>query len=213
MIREYHKIETIFNRDVKGTKKLIEGDYRNETVEMLRNIPWVITEKIDGTNIRVCWDGHRVELAGRTDRAQIPSDLVNYLNSTFCTLEAEELFEQKFGSRSVTLYGEGYGKKIQKNGSLYRPDDVAFIMFDVMAGDVWLKRESIEDIGTCFGVEVVPILGRMTLPEAVEYVKARPMSTIGNAPMEGVVAKPENDLFDRLGNRLVVKIKACDFVK
>lgn len=213
MIREYHKIETIFNRDVKGTKKLIEGDYRNETVEMLRNIPWVITEKIDGTNIRVCWDGHRVELAGRTDRAQIPSDLVNYLNSTFCTLEAEELFEQKFGSRSVTLYGEGYGKKIQKNGSLYRPDDVAFIMFDVMAGDVWLKRESIEDIGTCFGVEVVPILGRMTLPEAVEYVKARPMSTIGNAPMEGVVAKPENDLFDRLGNRLVVKIKACDFAK
>jgi len=212
-MREYHKIETIFNRDVTGTKKLIEGDYRNETVEMLRNIPWIITEKIDGTNIRIHWDGHRVELAGRTDRAQIPSDLVNYLNSTFCTLEAEELFEQKFGSCTVTLYGEGYGKKIQKNGSLYRPDDVSFIMFDVMVGDVWIKRDSVEDIATCFGVETVPILGIMTLPEAVEYVKARPMSTIGKAPMEGVVAKPENDLFDRLGNRLVVKIKACDFAK
>lgn len=29
---EYLKIETPFNRDMEGTKKLIEGDWRNETV-------------------------------------------------------------------------------------------------------------------------------------------------------------------------------------
>ena len=30
---EYLKIETPFERDVNGTKKLIEGKFRNETVE------------------------------------------------------------------------------------------------------------------------------------------------------------------------------------
>lgn len=32
-MRTYEKIETIFNRDTTGTKKLILGDFRNETVK------------------------------------------------------------------------------------------------------------------------------------------------------------------------------------
>lgn len=74
-MNEYHKIETLFERDVNGTKKLIEGKFRNEAVEFLVNNAWVFTEKIDGTNIRIHWDGHKVEFAGRTDRAQIPKPL------------------------------------------------------------------------------------------------------------------------------------------
>lgn len=134
MVKEYNKIGVIFNRDIDGTKKLIDGDFKSETVEYLKNNIWTFTEKIDGTNIRVYWDGHKVQFFGRTDRANIPSHLVNYLNETFGTMEAEELFEQKFGETEVTLYGEGYGYKIQ-NGGLYR-DDVSFIMFDVMIGNV-----------------------------------------------------------------------------
>ena len=34
-MREYHKIETVFNRSTDGDKRLIWGDYRNETVEYL----------------------------------------------------------------------------------------------------------------------------------------------------------------------------------
>lgn len=33
---EYLKIETPFERDVNGTKKLIEGKFRNETVESMK---------------------------------------------------------------------------------------------------------------------------------------------------------------------------------
>lgn len=29
----YHKIETLYNRDMEGSKDLIVGDFRNETVE------------------------------------------------------------------------------------------------------------------------------------------------------------------------------------
>ena len=57
-MKEYHKIETIFERDMDGNKKLIEGKFRNPLVEYLKDNEWVFTEKIDGTNIRVFWDGH-----------------------------------------------------------------------------------------------------------------------------------------------------------
>ena len=37
----YHKIETIFERDLLGTKKLIKGKFRNKTVEYLKNSEWI----------------------------------------------------------------------------------------------------------------------------------------------------------------------------
>lgn len=209
---EYTKIDTVFNRDVDGTKKLIEGDFRNEAVEYLANNRWVCTEKIDGTNIGIVWDGHKVSFQGRTERAQIPSHLVNALNDMFGNNQAEELFEQMFGEKSVILFGEGYGAKIQKGG-LYMPDRCSFILFDVYMVDsgIWLKRESIEQIATAFDIDVVPIIMTGTLYEAIEFVKKRPKSTIGTADMEGLVCKPEVDMLDRQGKRLIVKVKVVDF--
>ena len=206
---EYHKIETLFERDTNGTKKLIEGAFRNDAVKYLANNDWYFTEKIDGTNIRIHWDGHKVEFAGRTDRAQIPKPLMDYLNNTFGSIEAEELFEQKFGESDVILFGEGYGPKIQ-NGGAYR-DDVSFILFDVQIGDTWLKRESVEDIARIFGIDVVPIIFTGSLQQAVDYVKTKPKSTIGTANMEGLVGRPAVEMRDRMGKRVIVKIKVCDF--
>lgn len=206
---EYHKIETLFERDTNGTKKLIEGAFRNDAVKYLANNDWYFTEKIDGTNIRIHWDGHKVEFAGRTDRAQIPQELANYLSRTFGSNEAEELFEQKFGETEVILFGEGYGPKIQ-NGGAYR-DDVSFILFDVQIGDTWLKRKSVEDIARTFGIDVVPIIFTGSLQQAVDYVKTKPKSTIGTANMEGLVGRPAVEMRDRMGKRVIVKIKVCDF--
>lgn len=207
---EYHKIETLFERDTNGSKKLIEGAFRNDAVKYLANNDWYFTEKIDGTNIRIHWDGHRVEFAGRTDRAQIPKPLMDYLNNTFGSVEAEEMFEQKFGETDVILFGEGYGPGIQKGGA-YR-DDVSFILFDVLIGDTWLKRDSVEDIATAFGVDIVPIIFVGNIKKAVDFVKTKPKSTIGTANMEGVVGRPVIEMKDRLGKRVIVKIKVCDFV-
>lgn len=206
---EYPKIESVFRRATDGTKKLIPYSYQNETVKFLENVPWVFTEKIDGTNIRVHWDGHAVEFGGRTERAQIPAPLVNYLNATFKTPEVEELFEQKFGEAEVTLFGEGYGAGIQSGGA-YRPD-VSFILFDVFCGGLWLRRESVEDIAHAFGIDVVPVILTGAIADAVEYIKAAPRSTIGTAYMEGLVGRPEVELMDRRGKRLIIKVKARDF--
>lgn len=208
-MKEYHKIETLFERDINGTKKLIEGAFRNDAVKYLANNDWYFTEKIDGTNIRIHWDGHRVEFAGRTDRAQIPKSLMNYLTNTFGSMEAEEMFEQKFGETDVILFGEGYGPGIQKGGA-YR-DDVSFILFDVLIGDTWLKRDSVEDIANAFGIDVVPIIFVGNIKKAVDFVKTKPKSTFGTADMEGVVGRPVIEMKDRLGKRVIVKIKVRDF--
>ena len=209
---EYTKIETIFERDMDGTKKLVEGKFRNETVEYLKDNEWVCTEKIDGTNIGIVWDGHKVSYQGRTERAQIPAHLMNKLIEMFGGNANEELFEQKFGETQVILFGEGYGAKIQKGGGNYR-SDVSFILFDVYLPEqnLWLKRDALEDIAKTFGIDVVPIVFTGTLNGAVDFIKTKPKSTIGVADMEGIVCKPKIDMLDRMGRRLIVKVKVRDF--
>lgn len=208
---EYGKIETVFGRSTEGDKKLIEGRYRNPTVQMCRNLMWDWTEKIDGTNIRVHWDGHKVNFGGRTERASIPAHLMNRLIDLFGGEINAQLFEQKFGNKEVVLFGEGYGAKIQGVGSFYNPEGVDFILFDVLVGGVYLRRDGVEDIARCFGIAAVPIVLRGDIDDAVAYVKRKPVSTIGKAPMEGLVGRLPEELFDRMGNRLIVKIKVRDF--
>lgn len=209
---EYVKIETPFNRAEDKSKALIIGSFRNETVEYLRNNQWVWTEKVDGTNISVEWDGHRVSFHGRTERAQIPAHLVNKLNEMFGGETNEQLFEQIFGETPMILYGEGYGAKIQ-NGGTYR-SDVSFILFDVYQPDsrIWLKQEDVFDIANKFGIDMVPFVLTGTISEAVNCVKRKPLSHINEAhPMEGLVGRPEVELRDRLGKRVIVKVKVRDF--
>lgn len=206
---EYDKIETLWKRDMDGSKKLLEGEFRNPAVEFLKDNVWQFTEKIDGTNIRVYWDGHKVRFGGRTETAQIPSVLVNYLNSVFGTNEAEQIFEEKFGETEVLLFGEGYGPKIQ-NGGAYR-NDVSFILFDVLISGNYQPRESVEDIARAFGIDIVPIIFEGTIKEGVDFVKGHPNSIMGTAKMEGLVGRPKVEMRDRCGKRVIVKIKWEDF--
>lgn len=207
-MKEYEKIETLFLRDDK-TKKLVEGKYRNETVEFLKDIDWEFTEKIDGTNIRICWDGHKVQYLGRTNKAQIPSQLMNRLIELFGGEVNEEIFEQHFGENEVMLVGEGYGAKIQTGGD-YRPDN-DFILFDVCINGNYQPRVVVDSIASYFNIDTVPIIMTGKLQDGVDFVKTKPKSTIGTANMEGLVARPKVELQDRCGNRLIVKIKVIDF--
>jgi ATP-dependent RNA circularization protein (DNA/RNA ligase family) len=209
MMKTYHKIETVYERD-EATGKLKEGVFRNATVEYLKDAVWQFTEKVDGTNIRVYWDGYKVSFGGRTDKAQIPKHLLERLEQLFGGETNEELWEQKFGEKEVTLYGEGYGYKIQTNGYI---EGVDFILFDVMIGDTFLSRENVENIAKGFGIKAVPILFEGTLQEGIDYTKHRQISVVSEkeAFMEGLVARPKTEIRDRLGNRIIVKIKYRDF--
>lgn len=209
-MKEYIKIPNIYRREIgNNSKKLIDGAFSTPELEMLKDCVWVFTEKVDGTNIRVCWDGHRVSFAGRTDRAEIPKDLVSLLERLFGGQDNEEVFENLFADKEVILFGEGFGGRIQGTGPKY--GDVQFILFDVMVGDIYLQREDIEDVASRFGVPVVPVVAVGSLADGVEYVSGHPRSTIGDLVMEGVVGRPSVELRDRRGNRIIVKIKQRDF--
>ena len=209
-MREYHKIDTLFERDEK-TKKLIIGKFRNPAVEYLKDNEWIFTEKVDGTNIRVYWDGHKVTFGGRTDKAVIPEHLLERLNELFGGNANEEIFEQHFGEKEVILFGEGYGPKIQE-GSTYR-DNVDFILFDVMIGENYLSRENVEEIATYFNLDIVPILLKGTIQEGIDYVLNYKKSMVAKhgAKLEGLVGRPAIELRDRAGKRIICKIKNIDF--
>ena len=88
----YPKIESPFKRYTDGPNrnKFIAGEWTRPEFAMLRRLDWLWTEKIDGTNIRVMWDGHKVRFGGRTDDAQMPT----FLMSTLVDMFPEELMEQ-----------------------------------------------------------------------------------------------------------------------
>lgn len=177
-------------------------------------------------------------ICGRTEKAQIPAHLQNKLEELFCPLvrfpdddELQEAFDEKYnaafeqanskfwGSMETTLrisiYGEGYGAKIQK-GDNYIKNDVGFILFDVKINNWWLSREACEAVAEKLGLPIVPLIGYMTIPEAIEYVKKGFKSTIAENPdydAEGLVLKTPLGLQFRNGQRIITKIKTCDFQK
>ena len=89
----------------------------------------------------------------------------------------------------------------------------ALFFFDVLVGNIFLERENVEDIARTFGIDVVPIVGEGTLDDGVAFIMTRPKSTIGSAYMEGIVARPKVEMRDRMGRRVIVKIKVRDHVK
>lgn len=212
----YPKIETVFSRNPE-TKKLTAYDWRMPEIGYLQDNDWIWTEKVDGMNARVYWDGHNVTFGGRTERAQIPNGLMEYLEKTFGGETNEEIWEQRFGENEVILFGEGYGPKIQ-SGSQYR-DDISFILFDVKIGKYWLQRDAVEDIAHYFGIDVVPIVrspdGYPDVHFAIDYVAKHPKSIVAknngkDCYMEGLVGVPKCGLLRRNGERIQVKVKWND---
>lgn len=203
-VSEYHKIQTMFKRDEKS-KRIIEGDWTLPEFEYLAGNQWDFTEKVDGTNIRIIWDGEAVAFGGRTDKAQIPAPLVAALIEMF---PAEKLKAQFDGP--VVLYGEGYGAKIQKGGGNYRADQ-SFVLFDVRVGGWWLQRLDVHDVGYRLEVEVVPSIARGTLANAIKMVRDGLRSQWGAFDAEGIVARPVIELVARSGHRIITKIKTRDF--
>lgn len=206
---EYPKIDTLFERKEDFT--VDPSKLKNPAYGLVKE--WEFTEKVDGTNIRLCWnwEGKEFLVKGRTDRAQIPGDLLQSLHNA----GLREKFEEAFPASDVVIYGEGYGAGIQKGGAY--SDTKKFIAFDILVDEQWwLKQEDVEGICTKFGLVVVPLCGTMTLEEAVELVRDGMVSTIAEAHptmAEGLVGRPAIPLFLTGGKRLILKLKTKDFEK
>jgi hypothetical protein len=103
---EYPKIDTLFERNA-DTFMVDPTRLRQPVLGTIAQ--WDATEKIDGTNIRVMLSASgEVTFGGRTDNANLHSELVQYLIRTFTPEKMAAAFHCG-ESHDVVLYGEGYG--------------------------------------------------------------------------------------------------------
>lgn len=219
MNSEYHKIDSVYLRDPENNwRTFLDGQWSRPEFGYLAGLDWVWTEKIDGTNIRVSWCKPEpappvLQFSGRTNAAHIPAPLVNRLNELFTNEIMDRAFPDLEDGELITLYGEGYGKGIQKGGDLYKPNGVDFILFDVRVGDLWLKRDAVESVARNLGIDIVPVMSAGSLLNAIELVRGGFDSVIAavNRPAEGLVVRPAIELLDRQGRRIITKIKTRDF--
>jgi hypothetical protein len=212
---EYPKIETLYNRKPNFT---VDTDaVRCDAFKLINQ--WHVTEKVDGTNVRIAMlpDGN-VHFGGRTDNAQMPVSLVNYLRETVTLEKMQSAFPRTDGTwPTVTVFGEGYGEKIQ-SGGLYR-SGVSLRIFDVLVETWWLDLDDIADVAHKLGLLTVPFLGVIGhLPKSLDDLHAlvhkSEVATADGGPgcdAEGVVARTLPLLFMRNGDRLMWKLKARDF--
>ena len=205
----YHKIHSLFKRNPETHRFMLDQWARPE-FEYLQYNQWIFREKIDGTNIRLGYhsEGDILVLGGRTDKAKLPQSLKDRFYEKFSVEKMRKVFT---GDAHVVLYCEGYGKKIQKVGSRYIPDGVDFILFDIKVGSWWLKWEDVVAIGEALGIQTVPVIGSGTLHDAIDIVKNGFPSRIGEVDAEGLVVIPKYELHDRAHNRIIAKVKTCDF--
>jgi hypothetical protein len=207
---EYPKIETLFNRDATRHKVVI-GAFRHPAFAIIDR--WLVTEKVDGTNIRVhLSEDNVVTIGGRTDNAQLPAKLVAYLHETF-PADRIAAVRKEGEPVALTLFGEGYGAGIQRGGGYCA--EQRFILFDVLVADRWwLDEEAVSGIAQRLGIERVPLnVETMTVGDIVAFVMANPPSNVGlkQCQSEGIVARTTIPLFDNVGKRIMFKLKHRDF--
>lgn len=204
----YPKISGPFKRNPDNT--LNRDEWAKPEFSLLASgVLWRWSEKIDGMNMRVVWDGYSARFAGRTDRAHIPADLLARMEELF----PEELLEQAFGAKPAVLFGEGFGPGIQNGGSYGLCKD--FVLFDAYVREHWLAPERVFELAQAFDCQMVPPFAPMTLRHAISEVSDGFLrSEYGSeVKCEGMVGTVEGGLLNRFGERIQVKLKVKDLAR
>ena len=208
MIQYYHKINSLYKRDHSTNK--FNGEFSCPEFEYLFSNEWIGTEKIDGTSCLLHYDGSKVTVGGRTENTRFYPPLLQKLEEYKNSIDWGYFDPEEWVSNEVTLYGEGYGAKIQ-NGGNYIPDGVDFILFDIKIGPWWMKKDMVCEIGNKLGLKTVPAVFEGKMQDAIDMVKNGFKSTIGTADSEGLILTPKVDLLARSGKRIITKLKTKDF--
>lgn len=191
-----------------------------------------------------------VEYKGKTDNAVLPKMLEDFMKTTYTPdvifnglgikefVHVSEFFEHNWLAldentkeaipdinrvpKMYTIYGEGYGAKIQACGSQYLKDSNKVIGFDVKVtsnnGDeLYLLSKNRDEIMNKMGMPIVPTIGYFTIQEAIDYVKRGFVSHVAENNKgfiaEGLVCKSPVGLKNRQGQRIIFKVKTCDWNK
>lgn len=194
----------------------IENLYRPEAQKILEFKRLYAMEKIHGTSTHISYrDGHLTFSSGGETH-----------NNFVALFDQDKLLEKLQGhensSTKITIYGEAYGGKQQRNAWRYG-NKLKFVAFDVLIeypdGDSrssrWFSVPEADAFVTGLGLEFVHYtlvpsdLASLDAERDAPSEQARRNGVEGDQPREGVVLRPPWD-FDLNGSRMIVKHKRLD---
>ena len=214
---KYNKMKTLFKRDddFKVTNEV-------SCKEFLNINKWLVTEKIDGTNVRIIYtpfvsgmfaEPPTITIEGKKDTSDMPSYLLRALNGMFDVAKFTEVFPEV--KQGVCLYGEGYGAKIRSGGNYNKGHN--FRLFDVWLDGWWLDWDNVEDVAKKLEIKTVPVVMKTDLETAVELVKRKTLSDVAMQEgtyghiAEGIVARAYPMMLFRNGVPIRWKLKVKDY--
>lgn len=261
MAQYYQKINTIWKRDERN--KIMLGEFAIPEIEYLKENIWEITEKINGTNMSIeimfnqdgsikDWNIH-----GKTEAANIPANLLNEMNRLYNSMLEDDKLKNTFRVEKmnpdtnkleisypykVTIFGEGYGAKIQGGGRYSATPK--FIVFDVtiqsseISESIYLLRKNVEDICSKLSLDIVYCYGEDYLYAILGTIEAIAREVYNsknikksdyddmllqeymfshhaedeNLVIEGFVVRSPLGLKTRNGQNIVFKVKVKDYL-
>lgn len=200
----YQKIPNLYEFD-QERKKYNTLVYSTHEIDYLRKLQWLCTEKVDGMNIRVIWDGYDISFAGRKETSKLPNYVQSLLKETFDD-NMKTLIEQMFKEKEVIFFMECYGGRVQKGA--YNINEERLIGFDINVDGKYLDRYDAFAIFHELELDVIPVVSVCDIHAASLIVMSGCASNLDETSgMEGLVCTPNVPLNDNNGNRIIVKIK------
>jgi len=134
-------------------------------------------------------------------------DKKEIISSGMCAVELEEV--------PIYIYGEYFGQGIQKCGGRYY-DNNDFCVFDIDIQGWWITKEMRDAYCKELSLKTVPFIGVNTLQGFEKMVTEGFTTRVDGAKdqtliEEGIVARPLVPIKDGRDNRIIVKIKHCDY--
>ena len=148
----------------------------------------------------------------------VSSEIDRYANANPVTPNREGQYEVCLEEVPIYIYGEYFGTGIQKCGSRYIQNGNGFRVFDIKQQGWWLPKDNRDAMCKGLGLEQVPFLGVMTLRDIEDMVRSGFTTKFEGAAdptmiEEGIVARPTIPLCNGSGNRVIVKVKYCDYIE
>ena len=216
-----------FTKFVKFSSPFKKNDNFINTPKLSQELPkgrWILTEKIDGTNIRIIITkpneegkreihiGSRKLILNQEDKGSKQyMDCLSEVN----THKIKEYFKDV--NSTIIIYGEGYGPGIQKGGIYSKEKN--FRVFDIRIGEAYQDFEYVKKVCIDNQLNLVPILQEIKevcYHDCRYYLNEFKETLIkegsGGKP-EGFVMKFEPVLLNKYKKRLIFKIKFKDFKK
>jgi hypothetical protein len=180
--------------------------YRDQTILNFKKV--YALEKIHGTSTHIGWNGEKVFYFSGGCKYE---DFVKLFDNDFLIKKF-----QKLGQSKITIYGEGYGGKMQGMSKTYGKD-LKFVTFDVKIDSNWLDVPKAKKITEFFNFDFVDYqlvlsklssLDRQKNKKSIQAFK----NNMGNHhEREGIVIRPLKEMTMNNEKRVIAKHKNAKF--